>query len=257
MKHNPIPAILTAKDPPVTWLLPGMIPQGSLIHMAGEASAGKSFFCYALTMAMATRTPFLGMTPAEPVPILYCDVENSIPDRNGYLRSIWHGLGEPRLDLIDDYFWTSHFELGNPNWDDVLSAAIRTYQPALFVVDMATSAFRIQDENDNAEASRIINRLRCLQNLVAPTATGIILRHANTFLVNGVRTARGAKTWIGSTDATWFFVGEQGGRRKDGLRNTKLEVAKVRAWGLENTLHIKPERLGAKNEDGIRLVLQT
>jgi hypothetical protein len=108
------------------------------------------------------------------------------------------------------------------------------------VVDTATPALHIEDENNNAEASRAIKGLRAIAGLVAPPATVLVLRHAKTRERGGRRTMRGATVWSGQTDATWFQVRARGRPRRDGLALTRLEPDKIRAYGLRQVIYITP-----------------
>src|SRR5206468_2621691 len=125
---------------------------------------------------------------------------------NGYLRWCWHGLGQPDLDLIDANLWSLHFKLGGNDWCEQLESAMANVCPSLIIFDTATPCFNIQDENDNSEASAVIQRLRQVQAMYNQS-TIVVLRHAKTFTEAGedghtIRKARGATTWKASTDAT-------------------------------------------------------
>ena len=249
--HNPIPDILVGTDPIVEWLIPDLLPHGTIVQYAGDPGVGKSFFAYNLAMSVATQTPFLGFVPSSVQPVLYCDVENSVPDRNKYLRQVWRGLCKPDLELVKENFWTSHFELGNNNWDEVLRSLVSAYNPALVVIDTATPCFSIEDENNNSEASKVIRKLRHIQSIGTNKPTFLVLRHAKTFMEHeGDRKARGAQAWKGETDGTWFHVRNRGRPRQDGLWRTHIEVDKVRAFGLRETVHIQPQRIN----EGIKLI---
>lgn len=253
MHHNPIPDIITGQDPVVNWLVPDLIPQGNMIQLCGGSHDGKSYLSYYMAMAVATRTPFLGFKPRKAARVLYCDVENSQPDRDGYLRGCWKGLDQPDIELIRQNFWCSHFELGNTNWEEVFSSLLKAHEPRFVIIDMASGAFNIKDENDNAEATRVIQKLRCIGNLVSPAPAMLILRHAKTF-TDEYRKARGAQAWKGCTDSTWFLTKHVGRPKKNGLQKTTLAPDKVRAYGLREEIIINPELIGPTIADGIKLV---
>ena len=125
-----------------------------------------------------------------------------------------------------------------------MRSALRQHQPGLVIVDTCSPAFHIQDENDNAEASRVINELRQMRHEFAhPSMTYLLLKHEKQRDdITHRRTVRGAKAWLGAVDQTLYHVIPRGARRrKDGLRRTQLEPDKLRAFALRSRLSIEPE----------------
>ena len=251
--ENPVPDILTGTDPIVTWLLPGLLAQGSLVVLAGDAGIGKSTLCYALGFACATGTPLLGYRPVMPLRVLYFDQENSRPDRDAYMRWAWYGLEQPSLEYISTNFWTRHFELGTSEWFLRAGEAVQEVRPHLIFLDTATPCCNIMDENDNGIATQVINRLRTLQAMVTPTAAMIVLKHAKSDTDAGHRVIRGAKAWAGASDAVWFHVRSTGHPRKDDLSRTRIEPNKTRAFGLRESININPSWVGEGPHRGLRL----
>lgn len=247
-EQNPLIPILTGEEPLVSWLLPDLIPRGSLIALAGVPGVGKSFFMYTLALGLATGQRVVGFDPPHPCRVLYFDNENGRPDRDQYLRDIWKGLGRPSLELIKRNLWCEHFVLGSRHWIDVAAAHIEQRTPDLIVLDTTTPCCEIRDENDNAEASAVITRIRALQTLVKPTAACVAIKHAKVDRVSGQYTLRGAKAWEGSVDCIIYHVRNQG-RSSPGLAPTRLESGKHRAFGLDSTYYITPHR----TPDGIVL----
>jgi len=244
-KNNPLHQELTGHDPIVEWILPGFIPRGVLLCLAGVPGAGKSYLCYYIGMAIATGTPVLGMTPGRPFQVLYFDDENSQSDRVQYERYAWNGLGRPSLDTLTDNFWSIPFALGNADWAERMADHVEEHKPDVYIVDTATPACNIQDENDNAEASRIVRQLRELTQITNPVSTGLILKHAKILTEEGDYTIRGAKAWMGQVDGFSYLIRHQSRPSKDGLAATRLVPGKTRAFGLRNTINIHPRRQGA------------
>jgi RecA-family ATPase len=248
---NPLVAELTGKEVIVRWILPDFIPEGVLFAVAGSPGAGKSYLFYTIGLALAAGIPVLGMTPRRPSRILYFDEENSGPDRIQYERWAWNGLGQPNLDLLAENFWCSSFTLGGNDWDQKAEAEILLRRPNLFIIDTTTPACHIEDENDNGEASRVIQKIRRLQGLTDPAATAIVLKHAKLREDGEGYTLRGAKSWEGAVDSIVYLTKGRGKPRQDALCNTTLTPSKTRAFGLRHKLHIRPEWVG--NQSGIRL----
>lgn len=237
----PIAELLLGEDPPVEWLIPDFLPRGSLIALAGEPGTGKSFFTYSLAVALSTGIPFLGFDPENgPKRVLYFDQENGRADCVQYLRWAWQGASRPNPALLTANFHFAPFQLGGPDWPLKMETGVLTYKPDLIVIDTATPCFNIEDENDNGEATQIINTIRRLMGLVTPTATCIVLKHAKLRAEDSKYTLRGAKAWEGAVDGVLFQTKKQGRPRKDHLNNTILTPAKVRAFGLREPLTINP-----------------
>jgi len=232
-------AILTQKPHTPHWLVQDFVTRGSLVIVAGEPGVGKSVLSYHLAFCVATGLPFLGME-TEQTRVLYFDEENSLPDFTEYARWVWCGLGCPSRATLKENLFIEHFALTN-DWRAKMFKSAQEYKPGLIVVDTATPALRIKDENDNAEAARAINGLREAQRLAGNDTTMYVLKHAKIDDDEQYRrTVRGAKTWMGQSDAVLFHHADRGRPRNDGLRQSVLEPDKVRAFGLRNRVKIIP-----------------
>jgi hypothetical protein len=248
---NPIVEILTGEEVPPTWLVKDLFLQGTLVALAGTPGAGKSYLSYTVGLAVASGLSALsGLVPAgDPRTVVYFDEENSRQDRDKYLRRSWKGLVHGRsedevweaIDHLQDHFWPVHYHLGGEDWFDRAVEWVTFAQPHLMIFETATPAFAIHDENDNAEATQSIRQLQSLMKLTTPTATCIILKHAKLDVgQNGQRSMRGAKAWMSAADQTMFQVKAVGRPLASGLRLTRLEPDKVRAYGLPQPVFITP-----------------
>lgn len=235
-------SILTRRVIEPDWIVKDMIPRGTMVILAGEAGAGKSTLCYVMAYAVSCGMPFLGHA-THPTNVLYFDEENGEPDWLQYNQWAWAGLGCPSTDLLDERLRLEHFSLVG-GWKEVMAKAIKEHQPGLVIVDTASPAFHVKDENDNAEATRIMQVLRHLRQLGDKT-TFIVLKHEKHQDSHGPaesrRTIRGAKAWMGAFDQVIFHVICNGAkRRKDGTRLTQLEPDKLRAFALRHRIRIDP-----------------
>lgn len=244
---NPIADILWAEEQEPEWLVKDLMLQGSLICLAGEPGAGKSYVSYSAALALGSGVQALGgIIPAtDPKKVLYFDQENGVGDRDKYLRRSWTGLtrdgNAPDVGLLHEHFRPVHFALGGPDWFERAAEWVEHWHPHLMVFDTATPCFHIQDENNNAEATQVINDLRRLMRLTDPVATTIVLKHAKVSSEKGgKRTMRGAKAWQGAADAVWFQVRSPGRPRRHNLQLTRLIPDKTRAYGLDATIYITP-----------------
>src|SRR5437773_8453604 len=149
--------VLTAKLIEPDWIVKGMIPRSTLIILAGEAGAGKSYLMYSMAYAVVTGRPFLGHA-TQPVKVLYFDEENGTPDFLQYNQWAWAALGCPPIDSFDNMLRLEHFSLLG-GWHAKMRDSVREFQPGLVIIDTATPALHLKDENDNAEASKVITEL--------------------------------------------------------------------------------------------------
>ena len=233
---------LTSPSTIVDWILPEFLPRGTFVALAGMPGAGKSYLSYYLGMAIASGIEVLGFQPPRPYRVLYFDEENSPADRVQYERWAWHGLGRPDLALLTKNFWPMPFQLGMADWAERAHELVATHRPELFIIDTSTPACDVQDENDNAEASRVIRTIRHLMEVTTPPATALVLKHAKIQGEDGSYSLRGAKAWMGQVDAIAYLRRHEGRPRQDDLNTTILTPGKTRAFGLRRSLTIHPTR---------------
>lgn len=226
------------------WIVKDMIPRGTMIVLAGEAGAGKSYLMYNLTYALPTGRSFLGHATV-PTRVLYFDEENAEPDFLQYNQWAWAANGCPDLAVADEWVQIEHYKLLTA-WKEPMARAVKEFKPGLVIIDTATPALHIQDENDNSEASRAIQSLRQIREVAGdPDLTFIILKHERQRDEAGHRrTIRGAKVWLGAVDQVLYHVIAPGAkRRRDGTRKTRLEPDKLRAFALDHVIAIDPKKI--------------
>lgn len=242
-------ALLSQPLPPPSWLIEDLYPRDGVFILAGLAGVGKSFLSYNLAFCIATGTPFLGIFPCKPAKVLYFDEENAYPDFSAYCHWIWHGLGQPDLDLVNKNLHIEHMSLAATGRKYMLEVAAQVH-PAAIILDTVTPVLAIQDENDNSEATSALKFVRGLQKVSDNHTTAILLKHqrdtnpshkASEGSSEPPRAIRGAKAWVGSTDGCYFHIRGSGRPRADGLKVTYLSPDKSRAFGLRHTVAIEPE----------------
>lgn len=217
--------------------------------LAGEAGVGKSMFSYHLALSVALGLPLLGRFPTERTKVLYVDEENSLSDLKRYIQWLWRGLGRPGLPDVAPWFQHLNFKLGSPGWLEFLRRIAKEQQPGLIVVDTATSALAIKDENDNGEASSAVGCLRRVQKECEDTPAVLVLKHAKTG-DEGLM-VRGAKAWVGSTDGLLYLTNPKGRPPKDGWGPKVLRPGKSRAFGLRERVVFEPIQVGEERKGWI------
>ena len=249
---TPILDRIHGQESPVSWIIPDFIPEGSLIALAGEPGTGKSFLSYTLGMNLAIGIPVLGWEFSRPFTVLYFDQENSQSDSTQYLRWVYYAMALPigstslHDALLAKNFHLASFALGSDNWASQAADYVRAVRPQLIIIDTTTPSCNVQDENDNAEATRTIKALRWLMAQTTPVAACLALKHAKVRTDGHGHTLRGAKAWEGSVDSIVFQVRAPWRPSKaqlaSGLRATRLVPAKHRAFGLRHPILINPEQ---------------
>jgi len=233
--------LLTKTPPDPEWLIEKMIHKHQFVVAAGDAGVGKSFFWYTAAFGIVLGSHFLLNRQCAQGPVLYFDDENSLPDLRDYLLKIWWAYGCPDPELIGANLIIEHFMLSKAGdaWPGYMSACISKVQPCLVVVDTVTTALSVEDENDNAEASRIVRSLRRCMAQGRPDASLLAMKHAKDGRV------RGAKAWEGMPDQVLVQSRLVGKQRADGYHNSKIESTKRRTFGLREALKIIPVNGGS------------
>jgi len=214
------------------------------VTVHGAPGVGKSFLSINLGFCVAHGLPFLDR-PVKQGRVLYFDEENSRPDAVSYLRSIWRGLGSPDIEATVNNFAYDHFRVcGQMDRFSYMTQRAAQVQPSLIIIDTATTVCGIKDENDNAEASRVIAKLRAVRAACTQEPTMLILKHEKfSHEPLADRTIRGAKTWLGEVDMVIYHSRAPGRTPKNGLRPSILKPDKVRAFGLKQTIKILPAQV--------------
>jgi len=234
---------LTSVDvlpPEPSWLIDKMLATGYLTILAGMPGVGKSYLSYAMALAIASGANFLGH-PVRKGKVLYFDEENG-EDAQHYVRELLRGMpSSSAAEMAPSFHWYLD-ELGAQTLEgryDRMRSLAAAARPRLIVIDTATKALGIVDENDNAEASRHVEYLGQVRRAAGPTATLLLLKHARTDPISGERSIRGAKAWIGSFNAAWCLYRPGRGRPK-AYGQTVLEAIKARVGSFKGALDILP-----------------
>jgi RecA-family ATPase len=92
-------ALAGQSAPERPWIVPGWIPSRAVTLLAGSGGTGKSLLVQQWLTAIATGEPFLGMVPAEPVPVLYVNCEDDSDELWRRQEDICSAIGVDMLHL--------------------------------------------------------------------------------------------------------------------------------------------------------------
>jgi len=251
-------SLISESAAPPKWLVKDLLYQQSLICIAGVPGVGKSVFAYSLAVAVASGRNFLDLEVNQGR-VLYLDEENGPANQPTYLKWAWKGMGEPSLEALSTNLRIGQNAiLSHPaGWFACVGEEARAFRPNLIICDTSSSCFRVNDENDNAEASKLIAGLRLVQVAANNDTTILILRHARIERDAKGRhpdrfKMRGASAWAGATDGVMFHLAPAGNYH--GLRPTYIIPDKTRAFGLRSKLIITPTWTSDDHKDrGIKL----
>lgn len=234
---------LWADDPPPPpWLIPKIMLDTQMVILAGDAGTGKSLLALVWSQALACGLPILGQI-SPPARVLYMNEENSWHDIREYMRWARYGLNIEDTTVLHENLRVEQMSLtmGSLRWYQTLMMICAEHKPRLIVIDTATPACAIQDEDKNGEASIAIGHLRRAMKAADPSCGMLVLKHARIQKEGERRSIRGAKAWKGATDGLIFHSKCAGRPRSDGLHSTHLWPDKARAFGLKERIKISPE----------------
>lgn len=256
----PLPELLTQEIVEPEWLVKGLLPRKTVVLWVGQAGAGKSSVCVHLAHAVAMGRPFLELFDVpERARVMYFDEENSHPDLQEYHRRVWVANGCPDPAALNQWLRVHSLTLTltEQKWEEEFVERIGEFQPSLVIVDTASPAFHIEEENSNSEASRAIQAIRRAGGKIRGAGcTFVILKHEKDRTSHKQpQTVRGAKAWLGAADQVLFHnraVGRPWGK----YHATKLWAWKTRAWGLKGVVRInlrdvEPEWLNLRSVDTV------
>ena len=161
---------LAMDRPTVSWLIPGLIPEGDATIIGGRPKVGKTRVAYALAAARLNGKPVFGFEAPEPGPVIVISDDQGDADTGDMLHElgIWD---HPQL------IWSPHFRLTEADLDRVL-AAIKANPGAMVIFDSLRSISRsLQYGENDPEIGAIIYDLK--EAVVEAGGTPVLIHHCN------------------------------------------------------------------------------
>jgi hypothetical protein len=193
-----IPDIFKADISDVSYVVPGLVPEGFLTLMAGEPGIGKSFLALRLAVSCAMGTRFLSRDCTR-VPVLYLDRENPGAIVRQRVQSMADGP-VPGLKI-----WGGWLKDGVPALDDPRLLTIAKEPKPLIIVD-SLIRFHDGEENSASEMSKVLAKLRALANA---GATVFVIHHRGKG--EGAADYRGSSDIGGGPDVVYTLTRDDGG----------------------------------------------
>lgn len=213
-------------DPPESWLIRGVLPEGKVGFMNGDSASGKSFIAIDMAWAIAHGQDWCGNRVKSKGDVVYVAGEDSLGVRKRFL-----GLAKkdalPRADNI--YLSDKGLSLFNHNDAELLLDSISgvTSNPKLIIVDTFHRNFG-GDENSATDVKVFFDNIEEVQRRTS--ATILVIHHTGH---NAAGRARGSSSIKASLDFE-FLVS----RDKEDKKIINLEFTKTKnqAGGDEKTL---------------------
>lgn len=158
-----------ASEPPLEWIIPGVIPRAGLIVLAGHPKAGKSLVALDLVLRLAHGSPWFGRA-ARPASALYISGEGG--GGMGPRLLAWRAA-HPGERPADGQFLAIQRQMPNlttprgvADLRQILFALVRQHghAPDVVVVDTFARATAGADENDSAAVGAVVAALDALRD---------------------------------------------------------------------------------------------
>jgi KaiC/GvpD/RAD55 family RecA-like ATPase len=206
------------------------IQRNAVTLVIGVTSTGKTTFLHNLAFHLATGKPFLGITPVKPLRVLYVDFES----HDGVLIDHFEAIGtHPNLDFVEP----DDLPRG-PQLIEVLKSVVRSGNYDVVIVDPLMDAYRVEDENDNAQA---MTQMLAFRALARSTHAGVVVVHnagrkAEETADDSAFLGRGATARPEKADVGINFVRD---RKTDQATHRVLVVAKSRQKNLGERIEFR------------------
>jgi hypothetical protein len=153
--------VSTLPEPPRRgWLVPDLVPEGTLTTWYGDDGTGKSILAQALAICIASGQPFLDR-PVQQGVILYLDTEFAMDEfvRRAYQLSRGMGFAAPPAGVL---YYRTRYSLTTPGGQRDIVRLVERCQPTLVVVDSVTLGTYTDDLKEAAAAVTLMEFLQQL-----------------------------------------------------------------------------------------------
>ena len=199
----PLAAFLAQELAPLRWVIPGLVPAGGLVVLAGSQKLGKSTLAMDATVAVAAGQPFLDR-PTLAGPTLYVLEEGAPAGIAARYRRIVARRGTPAHAHV---LVRAGIRVDEPRGWRRLRAEIERLHPVLVVFDPLVRLHRA-DENVAGEMSRVMEALQALTGLgCAVLLVHHVVKHGTEAGAVG-NAARGSGAIISATDGNLILARE-------------------------------------------------
>lgn len=165
----------------ISYLVQGLVPEGSLVFLAGAPKAGKTWIGLALALSVSTGKPFLGrFAIPKPAPVLYLALEGHRSAIRARIGAMARGLGaDPETEELE-WLWLTYrpigLDLSDPAWAEEVTNHVDQQGARLVIVDVLRAAApRLRESGEGAGDFAHIRAH--LAPLMAAGITVVLLHH--------------------------------------------------------------------------------
>ncbi|HEU0183792.1 MAG TPA: AAA family ATPase, partial [Blastocatellia bacterium] len=220
------------------------VERGEIVMCPAITNRGKTTLWRNISLSIACGREFAPIIAAgEPRSVLYLDFETrlyraraDITKMLGKLTQAERALISTNLHLIADCRINGRpLTLSNPNHLEIVEKEAERVKADVIILDTLTAAFEVENENDNAEAARVMKKLTAMA--LRLNCVIVFLHHIGKAkqeegqTAHAVHRARGASAYAGFSHAIFSLLPDPEKRE----RNT-LECAKVKGERFDDTI---------------------
>ena len=160
---------------PSEWLVEGLVPAGHTVLAAGMPGAGKSYIAEALAIAVASGTPYLGLSVTQG-PVLLVDEDTPSDELSRRIIDLSNGLHADLSNIPLHIFSYEGFRLDDDESMARLEQKVREVKPKLIILDCLSKMMGNFDENSARDCN---NAASAWNRLKGDGVTMVILHHLN------------------------------------------------------------------------------
>lgn len=210
--------------PDPKWLANKMIPQGALVAFSGKPGSYKTFFAIWIAKRIAAGLPIFEEMDEEffckqtviQTPILFIEEEQSQPLTFSRLKSLRKTPGVDFHLRIDQ-----GFKMQDETWRKALLADVAHKGIGLIIMDPFSSVMGLENENDNAEVSQVMDLIR--KEFISKGITVIFIHHPSKGDTDG-KNLRGAGDILGKCDVHLHFEKDETDKRQITVSYEKMRL---------------------------------
>jgi hypothetical protein len=220
-------------------IIPDIISAGQIVSLVGQGAVGKSLLIFEIAMALATGRSVLGYPPADPIRVLYIDMENPVGEV--YKRRLDLGYGDDSLEGLTYYHMPNLPPLDTQAGGKFIEALAERHSADLLILD--TISKLVEGEESRADTWQDLYKYSMIP-LRREDRAVFILDHQGH---DDTRGARGSSAKRDNVDLQWIQKrqGDVITLRRDKCRTLHdTETLKIRRGGtpLRHTIEIDPVR---------------
>jgi len=156
------------------WIIKDIIPEGSIVLLAGKSASMKSFLSTLMAVCCMYDKNFLGKFETNRGTWIYFDEDNPLRLTKDRTLKVLRGSG---VEVPENFKYISQsgLKLDIDDHVEILEQIIREYKPSVIILDSLIKFLATTNENDSGEMDNIFNKIRRLAETY--NTTFLIIHH--------------------------------------------------------------------------------